>query len=74
MMTQSQPGVTVHVNLDISAQALQTVVAVAKKLAGRDARGHYRVDTADLLSQMISRFLVEKDFAGYVQDTANYPL
>ena len=73
-MAQSPEKVTVHVKIDVSAEALQTVVAVAKKLVGRDAKGHFRVDTADVLSELISRFLVEKDFAGFVQNEDLYRL
>jgi hypothetical protein len=40
---------------------------------GPDAKGHYRVDTADLVSHMVSRFLLERDFESYVKDISNYP-
>jgi hypothetical protein len=73
-MAQSPKMVNVHVNIDISAEALQTVVAVARKLAGRDEKGHFRVDTADVLSELISRFLVANDFAGFVRNEDVYPL
>jgi ribosome maturation factor RimP len=62
----------VHVNVEISAAALQAIVANAKRMAVKDADGICRVDTADQLSIMISRFLDEKDFDNYVLDFDNY--
>lgn len=62
----------VHVNVEISAVALQAIVANAKRMADKDADGICRVDTADQLSIMISRFLDEKDFDNYVLDFDNY--
>lgn len=67
-----EPTVRVHVNIEIKAAALQAVVQNAKQLAGRDAKGHYRVDTADKLGEMITRFLVEKDFTAFAKDLTNY--
>ena len=45
------------------------VVKKAKEKAGRDEKGIYRVDTADKVGEMISCFLLEKDFEGYVRKT-----
>lgn len=72
MSIPSHDKLTIHVNVQISASALQTVVANAKRVAPRDGSGALRVDTADWVSQMISRFLEEKDFESYVKDSANY--
>ncbi len=63
---------SVHVNVKITATALQAVVANAKRVAGKDADGIYRVDTADKVSEMITRFLDEKDFESFVKDERNY--
>ena len=65
-MTDTGETILINANIEISVTALQTIVDNAKKAAGRDAKGHYRVDTADKVSEMISRFLMEKDFEGYV--------
>lgn len=64
--------VTVNVVLDLAGSTLEGLVSVAKNIVGPDAKGHYRLDTADLLGQMISTFLIEKDFAEYVGNPANY--
>jgi hypothetical protein len=71
-MSENSPLVRVHVNIELSAAALQAVVANTKKKAGTDEKGHYRVDTADALSDLISRFLQEKDFDGFSKDENNY--
>lgn len=66
------PTVRVHVNVEITAAALQAVVQNAKQVVGRNAKGHYRVDTADKVAEMISRFLAEKDFTAFARDIDNY--
>ena len=72
MSKTNQDMLRVSVNVFITADALQAVVANAKKMAGRGAKGSYLVDTADKVSEMITRFLEEKDFEGYVKDINNY--
>lgn len=64
---------TINANVDITADALQTVVANSKKLAGPGDDGAYHIDTADMVADMISRFLSDKDFDSYVRDLGNYP-
>lgn len=63
----------IHINVDIKASTLQTIVAHAKNTAPRIANGTVRVDTAEYVSVMISSFLKAKNFDAYVQDEANYP-
>jgi hypothetical protein len=71
-MTESKDMITVHVNVEITAASLQTIVENVKQIAGRDEKGVYRVDTADKVSEMISRFLYDNDFEGYVKHIENY--
>ena len=71
-MTESKEMITVHVNVDITVASLQTIVENVKRIAGRYENGVYRVDTADKVSEMISQFLFENDFEGYVNDIENY--
>ena len=63
---------SVHVNVQITAAALQSIVTNAKQVATQDTNGSYRIDTADQVSAMITRFLDEKDFEAYVKDIDNY--
>jgi ribosome maturation factor RimP len=72
MPKMSQDKLNVHVNVEITAAALQAIVANAKKIAPKDANGTYRIDTADQVSAIISRFLDEKNFDDYVLNIDNY--
>lgn len=72
MSDATQDKLSVHVNVQISAAALQAIVANAKRTANKDANGTYSIDTADQVSLMISRFLDEKDFDAYVLDIGNF--
>ncbi len=71
-MSESSPLVRVHINIELSTTALQAVVANSKKKVGPDEQGRYRVDTADTLAALISKFLQEKGFDEFARDTANY--
>lgn len=72
-MTDSQSDMlSVHVNIRISANALQAIVANAKRTAPKSPDGTYRVDTADYVGKMVSRFLAERDFDSFVMDIDNY--
>ncbi len=71
-MAEEKDTIEVHVNVEITTTSLQSIVENAKKITGRNEKGHYRVDTADKVSRMISRFLLENDFEGYVKDITNY--
>ena len=71
-MPQPRDTVVIHVNVEISTQTLQKIVENAKQAAGRNEKGHYRVDTADKVSELISRFMEENGFDQYVADTDKY--
>jgi len=71
-MVESKDVITVRVNVDIPTNALKTIVQIAKQVVGPDKKGHYRVDTADKVGEMISRFLMENDFQQYVGNPENY--
>ena len=64
--------VVVNANITITAAALQNIVANAKANAPKNEKGYYQVDTADKVSEMISKFLLEMDFEEYVSNSNNY--
>ena len=70
----NQPGNTIAVNVivEMTPESLQAIVENAKRLAGRNEKGHYKVDTADKVGEMISRFLTAFDFEKFVNDPDNY--
>jgi hypothetical protein len=72
-MNGTKETITVRVNLELAPGAVQAVVERAKSIAGQNEKGHYQVDTADLLEKMISRFLSEKNFEAYATNLENYP-
>ncbi len=71
-MKRSRDTIVVNATVEMSTRSLQDIVSMAKALTGRDHKGHYHVDTAEVVNQMISRFLQEKDFASYVRKQENY--
>ena len=71
-MTGSTDTMTVRVNVDITIEALKTIVDTAKEMVGPDEKGHYHVDTADKVGEMISRFLQEKNFEEYVRHPEHF--
>lgn len=71
-MNTHQETIAVNVVVEMTPASLQAIVEHAKRLTGRNSKGHYQVDTADKVSEMITRFLLEKGFETYVMDPANY--
>ena len=67
MPETSHDKLRIHVNIEITAAALRSIVAYAKQSAKKSPSGAFHVDTADQVSEMISRFLEEKNFEGYVK-------
>jgi hypothetical protein len=62
----------IRANIEMTASSLQAIVQNAKKVYGPNEKGGYRVDTADKVSEMISRFLLENDFESFVKNVDNY--
>jgi hypothetical protein len=62
----------VRANVEMTTASLQAIVQNAKNVAGRDEKGRYRVDTADKVSEMVSRFLLENDFENFVKNIDNF--
>jgi tRNA(Glu) U13 pseudouridine synthase TruD len=71
-MSELKDTITVRVNVKITPESLKTIVENAKKSIGPNQSGVYRVDTAGKVDEMISQFLLEKDFESYVKNPINY--
>ncbi len=71
-MGEPRETIKVHVNVEMTPESLKSIVENAKMIAGRDQKGVYRVDTADKVSEMITRFLLEKDFESFVANIDNF--
>ena len=70
----NQPGNTIAVNVvvELTPNSLQAIVEYAKQITGRNEKGHYKVDTADKVGEMISQFLAENNFEDFVNNSENY--
>jgi len=71
-MPQSGEMISINVTLDIAVSTLKTIVETAKKIAGTDEKGIYRVDTAEKVNEIVSSFLEENAFDEYVNNIDNY--
>ena len=71
-MTDAIDTIEVHVNIVMTTESLKTIVDNTRKMIGKNEKGHYKVDTADAVSGMVSRFLLEMDFESFVKDEKNY--
>ncbi len=71
-MPQPEDTIAVNVVVEMTATSLKAIVENAKRLSGRNENGHYTVDTADKVAEMISRFLLEKKFEDFVTNAENY--
>lgn len=72
-MSYNIDTIEVHTNVIMTTESLKAIVANTKRIAGKNEKGHYKVDTADAVGQMISRFLLENDFEVFAKDESNYP-
>jgi hypothetical protein len=71
-MSEKSDTLVVRANIEITAAALQAIVENVKKVSTPDERGVYRVDTADKVGEMISRFLLQQDFESFVKNIENF--
>jgi hypothetical protein len=72
LMSEKPETLIVQANVEITVESLKAVVDNVKEVVGPDERGVYRVDPADKVGEMISRFLLEKDFESYVKNIENF--
>jgi hypothetical protein len=53
-MPQPEDTIAVNVVVEMTTASLKAIVENAKRLSGRNEKGHYTVDTADKVGEMIS--------------------
>ncbi|MFO7557269.1 MAG: hypothetical protein R6X10_00430 [Desulfobacterales bacterium] len=70
-MTDKKETLVIQVNLEITAASLQAIVENVKKNTEPDSKGVYRVDMADKVGRVISRFLFENHFERYAKEIKN---
>ena len=71
-MTTTIDTIEVRANVIMTTESLKAIVENTKRLARKNEKGHYKVDTADAVSGMVSRFLLEMDFESFTKDEKNY--
>lgn len=71
-MSDADDMISINVTVDIAASTLQTIVKNAKKIAGADAKGIYRVDTAEKVNELVTSFLKKSNFDEFVKNPENY--
>jgi len=71
-MSENKDTIVVNATVELTTQSLETIVDLAKQIAGRNEKGYYQVDTAGMVGRMISRFLLENDFESFVKNSDNY--
>jgi len=69
-MPQEAHTLLIHVNVEIEPEALKAIVEGVKQKVGRNEKGHYQADTAAAVGEMISRFMKERDFTGWLRDSS----
>lgn len=65
--------ITIHSRIDLEPEVLENVKARCKEVVKKKNLKMYEVDPADMVGELISKFLEEKEFTKYSQDIANYP-
>ena len=65
--------IEIHTNVIMTTESLKAIVQNMKRVSGKNEKGHYKVDTAEAVGQMISRFLLENDFEAFTKDESHYP-
>ena len=72
-MSYNIDTIEVKTNVIMTTASLKAIVENTKRITGKNEKCHYKVDTADAVGQMISRFLLENDFEAFAKDESNYP-
>ena len=56
MMSDTIDTIEVHANVIMTTASLKAIVENTKKFTEPDEKGHYKVDTAEAVNRMISRY------------------
>lgn len=72
MKRTQDDSVLINATIEVPAASLQIIVETARQMTGRSQKGHYQVDTAEMVNRLLTRFVLEKDFVGFVSDRGNY--
>jgi len=65
--------VKIHARVEVSPSVLENVKKRCKEIVKSKGLKMYQVDPADMVGELISKFLMENDFSSYAESISNYP-
>ncbi|MCB9481504.1 MAG: hypothetical protein H6680_06765 [Desulfobacteraceae bacterium] len=65
--------IKIHARVELDPEVLENVKNRCKEIAKKKNLKMYEVDPADMVGELISKFLDEKNINEYSKDIKNYP-
>jgi hypothetical protein len=66
--------IKIHARVELDPEVLENIKARCKEIVKKKNLKMYEVDPADMVGELISKFLAENDITSYSKDIKNYPL
>ena len=66
-------NIKIHARVELNSDVLENVKIRCKEIAKSKNLKMYQVDPADMVGELISKFLEENHFTDYSEDIKNYP-
>ncbi len=66
-------SIKIHARVELNPEVLENVKNRCKQIAIEKNLKMYEVDPADMVGELISIFLKEKNFTEFSKDISNYP-
>ncbi|MGM0417525.1 MAG: hypothetical protein ACQEQS_02270 [Thermodesulfobacteriota bacterium] len=66
-------NIKIHARVDLEPEILENVKKRCKEIAKKKNLKMYEVDPADIVGDLISKFISEYDLLTYSRDIKNYP-
>jgi len=67
-------SIRIHATIELDSEVLENVKSRCKVIAKKKNIKMSEVDPADMVGELISKFLAEKDISEYSKDIKNFPL
>jgi len=66
-------NIKIHARVELESEILENVKMRCKEIAKKKNLKMYEVDPADIVGDLISKFVSEHDLLSYSRDIKNYP-
>jgi hypothetical protein len=66
--------ITIHARVELNPEVLENIKIRCKEIAKKKNLKMYEVDPADMVGELISKFIRENDITAYSKDIKNYPM